>query len=209
MAPAGAAAGAAGAAAAAAADRAPVPPQVKAHPELYDFRHMADGPRGYKTGVTKKGTLGTKRKLDAYAEQVEADAAEAAMRDPAADAPTGILDGEAMAKRVKHNALGVGRGSGRAAWKAPENRTTRSGMATSWASKMRSKAERASYKGRKDAAEAARAAAKRAKREQREAAAKRKEENRRASEVSTRVTAKTARRMAKSKKLRKKLVTVA
>ena len=208
MAPAGAAAAAA---AAAAAERAPVPPQVKAHPELYDFRHMADGPRGYKTGVTKKGTLGTKRKLDAYAEQVEADAAEAAARDPAAAAaaPTGLLDGAAMAKRVKHNALGVGRGSGRAAWKAPENRTTRSGMATSWESKMRFKAERASYKGRKDAAEAARAAAKRAKREQREAAAKRKEENRRASAVSTRVTAKTARRMAKSKKLRKKLVTVA
>ena len=37
---------------------------------LYDFRAMPDGPRGYKVGITKKGHLGSKRKLEAYAEQV-------------------------------------------------------------------------------------------------------------------------------------------
>ena len=39
-------------------------------PTLYAFRAMPDGPRGYKVGITKKGHLGSKRKLDEYAEQV-------------------------------------------------------------------------------------------------------------------------------------------
>ena len=39
---------------------------------LYDFRGMPDGPRGYKVGVTKKGRLGSKRKLDDYSKQVRA-----------------------------------------------------------------------------------------------------------------------------------------
>lgn len=37
---------------------------------LYDFRGMPDGPRGYKVGVTKKGRVGSKRKLDEYSTQV-------------------------------------------------------------------------------------------------------------------------------------------
>lgn len=37
---------------------------------LYDFRHMPDGPRGYKVSVTKKGRVGSKRKLEEYSEQV-------------------------------------------------------------------------------------------------------------------------------------------
>jgi hypothetical protein len=37
---------------------------------LYDFRGMPDGPRGYKVGVTKKGRVGSKRKLDEYSKQV-------------------------------------------------------------------------------------------------------------------------------------------
>lgn len=37
---------------------------------VYDFRHMPDGPRGYKVNVTKYGNVGTKRKLDEYSEQV-------------------------------------------------------------------------------------------------------------------------------------------
>lgn len=37
---------------------------------LYDFRGMPDGPRGYKVGVTKKGRVGSKRKLDDYSKQV-------------------------------------------------------------------------------------------------------------------------------------------
>lgn len=46
-----------------------VPPQWKPQP-AYDFRHGADGPRGYKVNVTKKGTIGSKRRLDEYSEQV-------------------------------------------------------------------------------------------------------------------------------------------
>jgi hypothetical protein len=48
---------------------AEVPPQWKPQ-EIYDFRHGADGPRGYKVGVTKYGNIGSKRKLDEYSEQV-------------------------------------------------------------------------------------------------------------------------------------------
>jgi hypothetical protein len=49
----------------------PVPPQYK--PQIAnqtDFRGFTEGPRGYKVGITKKGTLGSKRKLDEYQEQV-------------------------------------------------------------------------------------------------------------------------------------------
>lgn len=46
-----------------------VPPQWKPQ-ELYDFRHGADGPRGYKVGVNKYGNRGSKRKLEEYSEQV-------------------------------------------------------------------------------------------------------------------------------------------
>ena len=50
-------------------DEAPVPPQWQA-PNLYDFRHAPDGPRGFKVAVTKYGNMGTKRKLEEYSEQV-------------------------------------------------------------------------------------------------------------------------------------------
>ena len=51
------------------AEEVPVPPQWQPQP-AYDFRHGADGPRGYKVSINKNGVLGTKRKLDAYSEQV-------------------------------------------------------------------------------------------------------------------------------------------
>lgn len=47
----------------------PVPPQHVNQP-IYDFRHIEVGPRGYKVNVTKWGNVGSKRKLDEYAEQV-------------------------------------------------------------------------------------------------------------------------------------------
>ena len=47
----------------------PVPPQYQPQP-VTDFRAFADGPRGYKVGVTKKGVAGQKRRLEEYAEQV-------------------------------------------------------------------------------------------------------------------------------------------
>lgn len=51
-----------------------MPPQYKPQP-LYDFRQFPDETRGFKVGVTKWGKVGTKRKLDDYAEQVRRSAA--------------------------------------------------------------------------------------------------------------------------------------
>ena len=51
-------------------DEVPVPPQWEAQ-TLYDFRGMADGPKGYKVGITMYGSnKGSKRKLEEYADQV-------------------------------------------------------------------------------------------------------------------------------------------
>ena len=47
----------------------PVPPQYQHQPQ-YDFRQFPDETRGFKVGVTKLGRVGTKRELEAYAEQV-------------------------------------------------------------------------------------------------------------------------------------------
>ncbi len=56
---------------AAAVEEVPVPPQYKPQP-LYDFRQFPHETRGFKVGVTKYGKVGTKRKLEEYAEQVRA-----------------------------------------------------------------------------------------------------------------------------------------
>lgn len=52
-----------------AAEEVPVPPQYVPQP-VTDFRGFEDGPRGYKVGVTKKGVLGQKRRLEEYEAQV-------------------------------------------------------------------------------------------------------------------------------------------
>lgn len=54
---------------AAAVEEVPVPPQYKPQ-SLYDFRQFPHETRGFKVGVTKYGKVGTKRKLEEYAEQV-------------------------------------------------------------------------------------------------------------------------------------------
>lgn len=118
-------------------------------------------------------------------------------------------------KRVatRQNSVGLRKVSGRS-WKAPGQKmsTVRSGsskkLSTSWEKKMKEKAILKDLRDRKkEALEQTKAAAREA-REQREAAKKRKEENRQKSLVTQVVSSATARRMAKSKKQRKKLVKV-
>lgn len=115
---------------------------------------------------------------------------------------------------TKHNNVGQGRVSGRT-WKAPGEKasTIRAGsskkISTSWERKMKEKAMLKDMRDRKREALEARKAAGKAAREQKEEAKKRKEENRKRSGLVTQVvSAATARRMAKSKKGRKKLVAV-
>lgn len=68
----------------------PVPPQYIPQP-VTDFRGFPDGPRGFKVGVTKKGVLGQKRRLEEYEEQVHA--------HPGRDPPTLCL-ASAASKRT-------------------------------------------------------------------------------------------------------------
>ncbi len=121
----------------------------------------------------------------------------------------------APAKKIatKHNSVGQGKVSGRS-WKAPGQKmsTVRSGsskkLSTTWEKKMKEKAVLKDLRDRKKEAREQKKEAARAAREQREAAKKRKEENRQKSVVTQVVSSATARRMAKSKKQRKKLVNV-
>lgn len=62
-----------------AAEEVPVPPQYVPQP-VTDFRGFEDGPRGYKVGVTKKGVLGQKRRLEEYEAQVRSRGAPATRR---------------------------------------------------------------------------------------------------------------------------------
>jgi len=114
------------------------------------------------------------------------------------------------AKRTKHNTVGVGKGSGRP-WKQAATRAStmkNPGLSTSWEKKMKDKAEMAAYKARKKEGIEARKEEAREARRRREESRKRKEENRAKSVVVQRISAATAKRMAKNKKLKKKLVTV-
>jgi rRNA-processing protein CGR1 len=225
-------------------EEVPVPPQWKPQ-TTYDFRSHPDGPRGYKVGVTKYGSnVGSKRKLDDYAEQVlsliyaglqfappsavhpqfiiahtvaslcttsqiERDEAQLAMR---ADEPpsTDSENAAPQAKRAKHNTVGVGKASGRS-WKQPAQRagTLRNPKLTSsWEKKMKEKAELSALRARRREVKEARKQAGREERERLAEIKRRKEENRAKSTVTQRVTAETARRMSKNKKLKKRLVVV-
>ncbi len=137
--------------------------------------------------------------------QVEREQAEAAMREGEPQPAAGNL------KRPKLNTVGVGKGSGRAAWKQPAPRANtlkNPGLSSSWDKKMKEKAEKATYLGLKREANESRKAAAREARERREASRLRKEENRKKSAVTTKVSSATARKMMKNKKLAKKLVMV-
>lgn len=115
---------------------------------------------------------------------------------------------------TKHNNVGQGKVSGRT-WKAPGQKmsTIRAGssskISTSWERKMKDKAVLKEMRERKKEALEEVKRVKREAREQKEEAKKRKEENRKKSGLVTQVvSAKTARKMAKTKKGRKKLVAV-
>lgn len=213
------------------AEAAPVPAQWQPQ-TLYDFRHQAHGPRGYKVNMAKTGNMGSKRKLDEYEEQVrvsrcsphaapwlplpwptapllplqvERDQHEIAMRDDD-DAPAPVQP----AKRLKSNTTGVAKVSGRS-WKPAEARsgtTKPASLSSSWEKKMQIKAELAARRDRKREGAEARKEAAKEERERRAAVKRRKEENQRKSVVAQRVTTATAQRMAKNKKLKKKLVTM-
>jgi rRNA-processing protein CGR1 len=114
-------------------------------------------------------------------------------------------------KRPKLNTIGVGKGSGRAAWKQPSSRAStlrNPKLTSSWDKKMKDKAEKAAYVGlKREAAESRKTAAREAK-ERREESRQRKEENRKKSAITTKISSATARKMMKNKKLKKKLVMV-
>ena len=141
--------------------------------------------------------------------QVEREQAEMEEKSPAELAAAVAVAAAPLAKRAKHNTLGVGKASGRD-WKVPAQRagTLRNPkLSTSWEKKMANKAEADAFKGRKRAAKAAKGEAAAAERQRREAAKKKKEEARAKAAVVTRVSAATAKRMMKSKKGRKQLRT--
>ena len=114
---------------------------------------------------------------------------------------------------TNQNTVGVGKTSGRS-WKISGQKASsmRSGasknMSTSWEKKMRDKAVLKEVRDRRREALEKEKAKRREAREKREAAKKRKEENRKKSAVTQVVSTETAKKMAKNKKLRKKLVTV-
>lgn len=114
-------------------------------------------------------------------------------------------------RETKHNTIGVGRVSGRS-WKVPGETMSAmkkgTNVSTTWEKKMKEKAVAKELRERKQEAKELRQAAMKEAREKREAAKKRKEENRVKSAITQIVSSKTARKMAKNKKLRKKLVTV-
>lgn len=138
--------------------------------------------------------------------------ADGASMDQDQDLPSSL----SLKKRqaTKHNNVGQGKVSGRT-WKAPGQKmsTIRTGssskISTSWERKMKDKAVLKEMRERKKEALEEVKRVKREAREQKEEAKKRKEENRKKSGLVTQVvSAKTARKMAKTKKGRKKLVVV-
>ena len=113
-------------------------------------------------------------------------------------------------KRPKANTIGVGKGSSRP-WKQPAQRAgslKNPNLSSNWDAKMKEKAEKAAYLALKREGVEARKAVKREAREKKEAAIRRKEENRKKSVLTTKISSATARKMAKNKKLKKKLVVV-
>ena len=187
-------------------------PAQHAQPAVHDFRRFSGkSPRGFK--------FSNKRKLDEYEEQAVEEssaAAGAAMDDDDSTklAPTSAVVSPTLArspaaKKARHNVAGVGKASGRGAWKEPGIRAgsiKSQTLSTSWEHKMRLKKERAAFKGVKQQALDARKSAARSRRLQREAAAARREAGKARSSVTQTITkSSTLQRMMKSRKQRKTL----
>ena len=185
-------------------------PAQHAEPAVHDFRRFSGkSPRGFK--------FSNKRKLDEYEEQAVEESAGMMMDDNAADADndskqkivTPTLARSPAAKKAKHNDAGVGKASGRGAWKEPGIRAgsiKSQTLSTSWEHKMKLKREREKFKQAKQQALDARKSAARARRLQREAAAARREAGVARSSVTQVITkSSTLQRMMKSRKQRKTL----
>lgn len=186
-------------------------PAQHAQPAVHDFRRFSGkSPRGFK--------FSNKRKLDEYEEQAVEESAGLMMTDDAAVADdskqavstvTPTLARSPAAKRAKHNVAGVGKASGRGAWKEPGIRAgsiKSQTLSTSWDHKMKLKKERERFKQAKQQALDARKSAARARRLQREAAAARREAGVARSSVTQVITkSSTLQRMMKSRKGRKTL----
>lgn len=166
----------------------PVPPQMPV-PHTYDFRHASTAPKGVKHL--------RKRKLQDIQDQVDADLAQMPEDQPR------------PAKKLKIQANRV---SGKR-WKATAPRMSSTGnpkLRTSWDEKMKAKAEAALFKGQKDEARAERKEQLNTEKERRKAVKERKAENTKQALAKTgqKITNNaTLRRMMKSKKQRKTLVT--
>ncbi|EIE22047.1 hypothetical protein COCSUDRAFT_53945 [Coccomyxa subellipsoidea C-169] len=175
-------------------EEVPVPPQYTTGP-VTDFRNAALGPVGYK--------MCRKRKMQEYQEQVDLEEAQM-------DETEEVTIAAAPAKRLKLNTVGVGKTSGRG-WKEAGERAgslRNPLLSTSWEKKMADKAAAQQFKAVKKAAVDAHKEKKQKLRTQREANLKRKEENRRKSLVTQKISnPATLKRMLKSKKDRKKLMT--
>ena len=185
-------------------------PAQHAEQAVHDFRRFSGkSPRGFK--------FSNKRKLDEYEEQAVEESAGMMMDDNAADADndskqkivTPTLARSPAAKKAKHNVAGVGKASGRGAWKEPGIRAgsiKSQTLSTSWEHKMKLKREREKFKQAKQQALDARKSAARARRLQREAAAARREAGVARSSVTQVITkSSTLQRMMKSRKQRKTL----
>lgn len=166
----------------------PVPPQMPVQ-HTYDFRHACTAPHGVKQL--------RKRKHQLIQEQVDADLAHMP---------------EDEARPAKKSKTQANRVSGKN-WKAVAPRMSSTGnpkLRTSWEEKMNAKAEAALFKGQKDEARAERKEKLTAEKERRKAVKERKAENAKQALAKTgqKITNNaTLRRMMKSKKQRKQLVT--
>ena len=182
-------------------------PAQHEQPAVHDFRRFSGkSPRGFK--------FSNKRKLDEYEEQA-VEEREGEMDDDStklassASVVTPTLARSPAAKKAKHNVAGVGKASGRGAWKEPGIRAgsiKSQTLSTSWEHKMRLKKERATFKQAKQQALDARKTVARSRRLQREAAAAKREAGVARSSVTQTITkSSTLQRMMKSRKQRKTL----
>jgi hypothetical protein len=189
-------------------------PAQHAQPAVHDFRRFSGkSPRGFK--------FSNKRKLDEYEEQAveegmmttttmdDDDNVNASKQPSSVSAVTPTLARSPAAKKAKHNVAGVGKASGRGAWKEPGIRAgsiKSQTLSTTWEHKMKLKKEREKFKQAKQQALDARKSVARSRRLQREAAAARREAGVARSSVTQTITkSSTLQRMMKSRKQRKTL----
>mmetsp|Transcript_10501 Transcript_10501/g.29885 ORF Transcript_10501/g.29885 Transcript_10501/m.29885 type:complete len:191 (-) Transcript_10501:261-833(-) len=176
-----------------------IPAQHEAHPRLHDFRGTETGPRGYKLRNSKKRG---REEIDMEPDTETQDAGQ--------DMDTEVKI-DPMPKRlrtdVQRDVSGLGASSKRS-WKEPLDKVKKSVKPTSWEKKMTIKAQTKVFTEHKKAAIGEYKAKWKAVADQRKAAAQRKEENRKKSEIVQVIkNPATLKRMMKNRKQKAKLVT--